>query len=1230
MSLNDKKKYNLFLAHIANEKEFTKEINNLFKIFLKDSFKNILNIPKIDFLSKLLKDVNSILVSHYSNKILENENLEKLLNLISEKYEKRYDEFYEDLRLQWKKYTQQKSHIKDYENKDKKLDSFYLKNNFIKHCSKTGEYALHCCDKNKKLSKFIVVYSRKKNDNDNNNNNEIKYIICENCRKAYFIKDFKNYCQYCNIKYYTTILKLAEENDLSSNDLFLATVYPSHCNVLFNKVIICPKCNRKLYINIKKNILICLNKKCDYVNNNPDNLEWECNKCETKYMTRVILYNEIEIIHFEDKIKSALFLKKLAHPKKTCCINSENISSIQFFHNKKCHGVLYFFKENKNLFLVCEKCKAINYFKKFIWTCPFCGLYYREINSEENEMDIIQKDVEKENEMKTNSRNKRNLYDYIRRKKYCKSIEIFDPIKPKIEINKISLGNLYLNNNTNYKINTIEKIEKMENIQRQKNISTDFSTSILDTNYENNINSGNSQAKRCGLFRKLFHDFIKPFDEKTYNSVGKRYIISNINENTISYENLNKNEKKKFINNLRLNSKLIRNNHNYSSSLGFSKEDKNRIFDIKNYNNMSSILTVSSRNDIKNDFSIDNNQNIFISNHENNKYINNKKNNVTNLIYKNKRILNKKEVNNTKIYKKNIISKEKYNDKYTINKDKSDEKNKNRKNIFLYRKCIRGKNNFSNRVKEDLLNNTSVNKLKNMYNSVETIKSNKFDYSISSKMEYNTIKNNNDKKINDNSFSKKIVKKNISDVYNNNNNYYLSSYKKRKYIAYIKDKPKEEYKTIENKSPRNRMIFSKKDLNIENLKKKEMEKVRTQINNLYIKNSIEKNKSKINHLPKQINSSKGRLKKYFLNNLSTSFNNNNISNEIMLINEENKEDKDEIISFNEKSFSIDDDFIGCTLSNAIKMEDVEMSMNKNLYDIIKMRLINIVSESNLPLFDVDNYLIWKRIGDGSNGEIFEIENNRTDKKYALKKIITDNINSLESIIKEFQIIYQNKHKHIINIYGICVKCIHQNSYILYVLMDLALYDWEVEIIERQKINKFYTEKELIIILKQLVSALLYLQKEKSISHRDIKCENVLIFNNFIYKLCDFGEAKSKVERNVRKTLRGTDFYMSPLLYNGLINHESYVQHNPYKSDVFSLGFCLVISAALNFDIIDDIRKLKDEEKIKEVVINYFNGRYSNDFIYIMMKMISIDEKKRPDFIELNRIINNYYSFDIDE
>ena len=1215
MSLNDEIKYKLFLIHISNETEFTKELNNLFKIFLKDSFKNILNIPKLDFLNKLSKDVNSTLISHYSSKIIENENIEKLLFSLSEKYEKRYDEFYEDLSLQWKKFSYQKSHLKKYENKDEKLKSFYLKN-CIKHCSKTGEYALHCCDKNKNLGKFIIVYGSKKNEDDNNN--ELKYIICENCRKAYFINAFKNYCEYCDIKYYTTVLKLDEENELSNNDLFLATVYPSHCKLLFNKVITCPKCRQKLYINIKTNQLICLNKICNYINYSPDNISWECNKCKIKYRTRVILYNKIEIIQFEDKIKKALILKKLAHPKKTCCLNSENISSVQFYHSKKCHGVLYFFKENKNLYLVCEKCKAINYFKKFIWTCPFCGLYYREINSEENEIEIMLENKKKENKKEKNSKSKSksNLNDYIKKKKLSRSIELIDPIKSKINVNNISLGNIYLSNKTNYNINYIGKTR---NNFRQKNINTDFSNSLLETYNENNLNKGHSQSKRSGLFRKIFHDLIRPLDEKTYYSVGKRNII-NTNENTLSYENLNKKENKKFINTLRINTKLIGNNFPNFYYYSDRKEDKNHFLDLKNYNNISSFQTISSKNDIKNELINDSNKNILSSKNENNLYKKYIKHNITNLIYKNKKVLNKNEDSIRKIYKKNIISKEKDKEKYKNKKDKNDEKNKNGKSIYLYRKCIRDKNYFSSRVKSNLLSNISLNKLKDTDNA-ETINSIKIDYSNSTKMDLNTARNN------ENSFIKKIVKKNISDFYNTNNNFYLSSYKKEKYNAFIKDKPKEENKINENKSVMNRRKNFIKDLNIENIKKKEKEKVNNIINKLDNKKQIGINKIKINLLPKQMSKSNGRLRKYFLNNISNST--NNISNDIKLINEEKKEEKDEINFKNEKNSNGDDNFIECTLSNAIKIEDSLLLSNKKLYDIIKMRLISIVSGSFLPLFDVDNYLIWKRIGDGSNGEIFEIENNKTEKKYALKKIISDNISSLESIIKEFQIIYQNKHKYIINIYGICVRCINQNSYILYVLMDLALCDWEDEIIDRKIIQNFYTEKELVIILKQLVSALLYLQKEKSISHRDIKCENVLIFENFIYKLCDFGEAKSKVERNIRKTLRGTDFYMSPLLYNGLIRQENYVQHNPYKSDVFSLGLCLIISAALSFDIIDEIRKLNEEEKIKEILINYFGGRYTEDFIYIIMKMITIDEKKRPDFVELNRIIKNYYSFDVD-
>ena len=142
---------------------------------------------------------------------------------------------------------------------------------------------------------------------------------------------------------------------------------------------------------------------------------------------------------------------------------------------------------------------------------------------------------------------------------------------------------------------------------------------------------------------------------------------------------------------------------------------------------------------------------------------------------------------------------------------------------------------------------------------------------------------------------------------------------------------------------------------------------------------------------------------------------------------------------------------------------------------------------------------------------------------------------------------------------------------------------------------------------------------------NIKIENILIFENNIFKLCDFGEAKQKAEGNDRKTLRGTDFYMSPLLYDGLIHEENFVQHNPYKSDVFSLGISFIVASCLKFEIIKEIRKLnKDEDKIKSIIIKNFNGRYSNNFISLLMKMITNDEKNRPDFLDLNRIIQNSY------
>ena len=268
---------------------------------------------------------------------------------------------------------------------------------------------------------------------------------------------------------------------------------------------------------------------------------------------------------------------------------------------------------------------------------------------------------------------------------------------------------------------------------------------------------------------------------------------------------------------------------------------------------------------------------------------------------------------------------------------------------------------------------------------------------------------------------------------------------------------------------------------------------------------------------------------------------------------------------------------------------------------------------------MENYTIIRQLGEGSFGSIYEVFNKDSKIKYAMKKIIANDIHSLEVFQREFEIVHENKHPNILDIHGICIRCLDTTTYVLYVLMDLAEKDWEVEINQRSKKKKFYTEKELISMLKQIVNALYFLQKEKNIAHRDIKPENILLFKHNIWKIADFGEAK-KSRANIFKTLRGTEFYMSPILYNNLKIKNDLVKHNPYKSDVFSLGYCIICAATLNFDIVEKIRE-KSVDEIKKIFDENIPNFYSKKFVDLIFKMIEEVEDKRIDFVRLKQILD---------
>ena len=300
-------------------------------------------------------------------------------------------------------------------------------------------------------------------------------------------------------------------------------------------------------------------------------------------------------------------------------------------------------------------------------------------------------------------------------------------------------------------------------------------------------------------------------------------------------------------------------------------------------------------------------------------------------------------------------------------------------------------------------------------------------------------------------------------------------------------------------------------------------------------------------------------------------------------------------------------------------------IQKTSSNFYKKNSIDIVTNN----FNINDYNIIKQIGEGTFGKIFEVENNN-HYRFALKKLLANSIKEMEMLKSEYELLLglEGLNINLIHIYGIENKKLDKTTFVVYVLMELAICDWEKEIANREKTKRYYSEEELIIILKNLIYTFAELQRH-NISHRDIKPQNILLCKDNSLKIADFGEAKEARNRNnidtIRQTIRGTELYMSPILFDSLKTKKrngKYILHNSYKSDVFSLGFCILLAATLKVDSLYVIREIKDMNILQKEVYNFLKNRYSDKLINIIIAMLEIEEKNRVDFIELEKIVEN--------
>ena len=240
------------------------------------------------------------------------------------------------------------------------------------------------------------------------------------------------------------------------------------------------------------------------------------------------------------------------------------------------------------------------------------------------------------------------------------------------------------------------------------------------------------------------------------------------------------------------------------------------------------------------------------------------------------------------------------------------------------------------------------------------------------------------------------------------------------------------------------------------------------------------------------------------------------------------------------------------------------------------------------------------VGSGSYGQVYLALHFLNKKYYAIKhmdkKKLFSQLHSLESIQKEIDIQSRIDHPNIVKL--LYVKETHL-SYDL--VMEYASNGSLFHYIRKYK---GLNENKTFSLFIQVVNAINFMHSNDLI-HRDIKPENILIFENNIIKLCDFGWCV-KLEGHQRGTFCGTTEYMSP----ELVNHQVYGK----EIDVWSLGILL-------YEMIhgySPFRPNKPKKKKKDVMENIKNHNL------IFGKTVS-DECKRLIYHLLDPDINKRYT-----
>ena len=203
----------------------------------------------------------------------------------------------------------------------------------------------------------------------------------------------------------------------------------------------------------------------------------------------------------------------------------------------------------------------------------------------------------------------------------------------------------------------------------------------------------------------------------------------------------------------------------------------------------------------------------------------------------------------------------------------------------------------------------------------------------------------------------------------------------------------------------------------------------------------------------------------------------------------------------------------------------------------------------------NRYEIVEKIGGGGMSIVYKAKC-RVLNRYVAIKILRDELTSDPDFVEKFKqeslSAASLTHPNIVNIYDTGIE-----GDIYYIVMEYVKGETLKNYINRKG---RLSEQETIKISRQVAEALKHAHS-KNIVHRDIKPHNILITEEGIVKVTDFGIARAATSSTINNTSNviGSVHYFSPEQARG-----GYVDE---KSDIYSLGIVMyeMITGVVPFD-----------------------------------------------------------------